>query len=317
MPCTTARSILRLPRAAGIRLAWLALALVLAAAVLAAVPAPASLQAPEQVADGVQLFRVTDPELLTPPGPISVQALRLDPKRVELRTALAGERLPMKATVEEIARRDGALAAINAGFFVVASGRAAGFLKVDGLLISPSARPRGAVGILGRTWRRPMRLVFDQLAVGAPTAGQPRGRYAPRLGTSARDWASARHAVGGAGLLVKQGRNMTPDDWKREELAPGFTSMRHPRTVIGIDEAGAIWLVAVDGRNPLSSLGMDFGELQNLARRLALRDALNLDGGGSTTLVVRGEVVNRPSDPAGPRPVTDAILVFPRRARPR
>jgi exopolysaccharide biosynthesis protein len=40
--------------------------------------------------------------------------------------------------------------------------------------------------------------------------------------------------------------------------------------------------------------------------------ALNLDGGGSTTMVVRGEVVNRPSDPTGPRPVSDALLVVPR-----
>jgi exopolysaccharide biosynthesis protein len=43
--------------------------------------------------------------------------------------------------------------------------------------------------------------------------------------------------------------------------------------------------------------------------RLNLQDALNLDGGGSTTMVVNGRIVNKPSDPTGPRQVNDAILV--------
>jgi exopolysaccharide biosynthesis protein len=57
---------------------------------------------------------------------------------------------------------------------------------------------------------------------------------------------------------------------------------------------------------------MTFAELQRMADRLQLRDALNLDGGGSTTMVVTGRVVNRPSDPTGPRPVSDAIVVSKR-----
>jgi len=44
-----------------------------------------------------------------------------------------------------------------------------------------------------------------------------------------------------------------------------------------------------------------------------MRDALNLDGGGSTTMVVRGDVVNQPSDATGERPVGDALLIVPRR----
>jgi exopolysaccharide biosynthesis protein len=53
-----------------------------------------------------------------------------------------------------------------------------------------------------------------------------------------------------------------------------------------------------------------------LCDRLGLRDALNLDGGGSTTMVINGEIVNRPSDAAGPRPVSDAILVTLRQGSP-
>jgi exopolysaccharide biosynthesis protein len=72
------------------------------------------------------------------------------------------------------------------------------------------------------------------------------------------------------------------------------------------------WLITIDGRQPGRAIGMSFGELQALLARLGAIDALNLDGGGSTTMVVGGEVVNRPSDPTGPRPVSDAIIVIPR-----
>jgi exopolysaccharide biosynthesis protein len=54
---------------------------------------------------------------------------------------------------------------------------------------------------------------------------------------------------------------------------------------------------------------MTFSELTNLARRLNLVHALNLDGGGSTTMVVKGKIVNHPSDATGPRRVSDALIV--------
>jgi len=121
----------------------------------------------------------------------------------------------------------------------------------------------------------------------------------------------ARHIINGAGLLKREGINLT--DWKTEGLqGEGFTHTRHPRTLIGQDEAGTIWLAAIDGRQPDYSIGMTFDDLQRLADRLGLTDALNLDGGGSTTMAILGQVVNRPSDPVGARAVSDAIIVTPR-----
>ena len=79
--------------------------------------------------------------------------------------------------------------------------------------------------------------------------------------------------------------------------------------MIGTAGDGRIWLITVDGRNKALSLGMSFAELQTLIARVGLVDALNLDGGGSTTMVVKGAVVNRPSDPTGPRRVSDSIIV--------
>ena len=124
----------------------------------------------------------------------------------------------------------------------------------------------------------------------------------------AGEWSRANDIVGGAGLLARRGRYI--DDWTTEVLNVGFAETRHPRTMIGVASDNAVWLVAVDGRQPAHSAGMTLRELQTLARRLGLTDALNLDGGGSTTMWVDGEVVNRPSDAAGPRKVSDVLLVF-------
>jgi hypothetical protein len=121
-------------------------------------------------------------------------------------------------------------------------------------------------------------------------------------------WAKADDIVSGAGLLLWRGNDVT--DWAEEKLArEGFVDARHPRTLIGRDRDGDTWLVVVDGRQPERSVGMSLPELTDFARRIGLVDALNLDGGGSSTMVVKGEIVNRPSDPL-PRPVSDAIVVL-------
>jgi hypothetical protein len=130
-------------------------------------------------------------------------------------------------------------------------------------------------------------------------------------GVAASVFESARDIVNGAGLLRRGGQDLP--DWKAESLsAEGFVDTRHPRTLVGVDDRGFVWLIAVDGRQPGYALGMTFQELQSLTARLKLRDALNLDGGGSTTMVVKGAVVNRPSDATGARAVSDALIVKPR-----
>jgi len=128
-------------------------------------------------------------------------------------------------------------------------------------------------------------------------------------GRGPADFDQADHIVNGAGLLRLGGR--TPANWTTDEgLNPvTFLTARHPRTIVGVDRQGYIWLAAVDGRQVDRSVGMSFADLQRLCDRLELTDALNLDGGGSTTMVVKGAIVNSPSDAAGPRAVSDAILV--------
>jgi Phosphodiester glycosidase/SPOR domain len=90
-----------------------------------------------------------------------------------------------------------------------------------------------------------------------------------------------------------------------------FGQRRHPRTVAGIKGDGTILLVTIDGRKPGYSVGANFKESAQLLKSLGAVDAVNLDGGGSTTMTVHQKMVSSPSDPTGERPIGDGILLLP------
>ncbi len=120
-------------------------------------------------------------------------------------------------------------------------------------------------------------------------------------------------AIGGWPRIVREGKNTFRLEAEAEEAIPANTDRRHPRTAVGISkDRRKLYLVTVDGRQD-SSIGITLDELANLMIRFGAHDAINLDGGGSTTMVVNGRVVNSPSDPTGERPVSNALLVTMRR----
>jgi hypothetical protein len=88
-----------------------------------------------------------------------------------------------------------------------------------------------------------------------------------------------------------------------------FGVRRNPRTLAGVTRDGHLLLVAVDGRAPGYSDGLSFPESADLMRALGARDALNLDGGGSTTFTLGTTLLTRPSDATGERPNGDAIVL--------
>lgn len=90
-----------------------------------------------------------------------------------------------------------------------------------------------------------------------------------------------------------------------------FGVRRNPRTLAGVTAGGDLLLVAVDGRRPGYSVGASFEEEAGIMNALGTEEAVNLDGGGSTTMTVGEELVNRPSDPAGERPIGDAVVIRP------
>ncbi len=85
---------------------------------------------------------------------------------------------------------------------------------------------------------------------------------------------------------------------------------KHPRTAVGFTkDKKTVYLVTVDGRQPRLSVGLTLDELAEYMKNLGCWAALNLDGGGSTSMVVNGKVVNSPSDLLGPRTVANSLLV--------
>ena len=119
-----------------------------------------------------------------------------------------------------------------------------------------------------------------------------------------------REAVGGHPMLVRDGRVLPDVDSAGNA---GFRGV-NPRTAVGVGDAGRrLFLVTVDGRQPGFSVGISLRDLAELMRELGATDALNLDGGGSTTFVVADSVgaalrvANRPSDAQGPRAVGNAL----------
>jgi len=116
-------------------------------------------------------------------------------------------------------------------------------------------------------------------------------------------------ALGGLPRLLRAGKVAVETD---REGGKHFSEVRHPRTAIGFSaDSSKVFLVTVDGRQE-HSLGMTLYELADFMHSLGCAEALNLDGGGSTTMVVRGKIVNHPSDATGERPVGNALLLISR-----
>lgn len=113
-------------------------------------------------------------------------------------------------------------------------------------------------------------------------------------------------AIGGGAILLKDG-NIVFNNTGELPLSKEITEKKNPLTTIAIDNNDKIYLIVIDGRNPKSE-GMTYLELANYLKGIGMRDALTLDGGGSSQLVINGRVVNNPSD-GRERPIPNAIIV--------
>lgn len=117
-------------------------------------------------------------------------------------------------------------------------------------------------------------------------------------------WDLVEQAVGGGPWLLRGGSEFI--DFKDEGFSASFSSARHPRTALGLTADGKLLMVTVDGRQAISA-GVGLPDLSRLMKRLGAVDAINLDGGGSTTIAVRGMLLNSPSG-GEERPVANALV---------
>jgi hypothetical protein len=116
--------------------------------------------------------------------------------------------------------------------------------------------------------------------------------------------------IGGWPRILKDGRNVASDAPTVEGTISRNAEMRHPRTSIGFSrDSSTLFLLTVDGRSENSG-GMTLVELATMMRALGAWQAMNFDGGGSTTMVIEGAVVNKPSDTTGEREVGNVLAVI-------
>jgi hypothetical protein len=121
---------------------------------------------------------------------------------------------------------------------------------------------------------------------------------------------------GGPRLLRNRKMNITAfaEGFQKPENPESFYRFgdrRNPRTLMGVKADGTILLVTVDGRLPGYSVGANLEESAKIMKSLGATDAINLDGGGSTTMTIGSQLIMHPSDHTGERPVGDAILIIP------
>jgi hypothetical protein len=115
-------------------------------------------------------------------------------------------------------------------------------------------------------------------------------------------WPQVLDTVGGNPVLLRGGKTVF------RCTGNSYFCSRNPRTGIGVTKDGHLILAVVDGRRS-GSVGMTPGEFADLFKHLGAKSALNMDGGGSSTMYLRGTVRNVPSD--GPeRPVATSLLVL-------
>lgn len=114
-----------------------------------------------------------------------------------------------------------------------------------------------------------------------------------------------QHGIGGSPMLVKDGVVRVTD---QAELIDVNNTSRRARSALGYTADAIVLFLAVEGDNPPAAPGLTLAELAALLRELGCVGAINLDGGGSTSLVAGGRTTVRPSDGAE-RPVISAVLL--------
>jgi hypothetical protein len=115
--------------------------------------------------------------------------------------------------------------------------------------------------------------------------------------------------VGGWPRIVLNGKNIGLSVDSIEGTFPRFSAQRNPRSGVGLSmDSTTVYFLAVDGRQQ-SSAGMTLVEFADFMLSQGVFQGLNLDGGGSTTFVVEGNIMNTPSDATGERPVGNCLLL--------
>jgi exopolysaccharide biosynthesis protein len=236
----------------------------------------------------------TDLQYLNRKGqPMHVFILRanLRSKKLRLQLLTAGSTSKGRETLSNMIRKSmdsgKIIAGVNADFFNLETGIPMGILYKDGVALKDSfstGKQQQGLSWLGIQKKK------RQVVIGSKDSTRP----------------VLQDAAGGGVTLVKN-----------YVVVPQTIRAIHPRTAVGITGKQEALFVVVDGRNAAYSNGIDYTELSLLLQALGAKDAINLDGGGSSTFIIRNpnshqlEVRNKPSD-GSERPLSNAWIITTR-----
>lgn len=127
-----------------------------------------------------------------------------------------------------------------------------------------------------------------------------------KIDVSGFDWTKITQVTGGGPNLVTKG--LVATDSQAEGFDDALYNKRHPRTAVGVTVEGDIWFVVIDGRQTMSG-GATIDELARVMQRLGCMEAINLDGGGSSTMNIFNQLINRPGD-GKEREVASGIMFY-------
>ena len=224
----------------------------------------------------------------------NINILEINPRR-KVKMALGYETKTLKP-VADFAAESNAIAAINGGFFDVKNGGSVDLIKVDGIGLESNHLPKSGI----RVDHQKGALLFNN------------GMLSIAKWDGSADWETKLPGdimVAGPMLLYHKAMEQL-------DTASAFIKTRNPRTGVAVTK-NKILLITIDGRNE-NAAGVTIVEMAKIVKWLKAQDGINLDGGGSTTMWVKGttpnNVVNYPTDNKkwdheGARKVANVVLV--------
>jgi hypothetical protein len=240
---------------------------------------------------------------------------------ITTRVVMSDDETDNRETVSSFARDPGVCVAINGGYFNMSAtpARHGGLLVSNGLMLEPATSMVVRDSIRYPAVRAAIGFVNDNVEVTWVTTlggviftwpGPPAQRPGHPVDSldygAAAEWVVSDALSAGPALLS----NGTIKVTSNEEVFFGSSIPDiHPRSAAGKTADGALVLMVVDGRQDISR-GVYLEELATLMRSAGAVEALNLDGGGSSALVVNGALLNRPSGSTNEREVMSAIVTL-------
>ena len=266
---------------------------------------------------GIKIMKGRNDEL-----PINAWAAIIDPRDPDVHlNVIVSEDLDRRETLTQFSQNKKARVVVNGGYFLIdkTPTEHVGLLYVNNRTVAPATRSvlrnnkryftaRGALGFLDDggidiawvTSRNDSLFNFSE-----PVKNQPEEPVDSFDFSKAETW-EVDDAIHAGPVLMHDGKIRVTSN---EEVFFGSTIPDiHPRTAAGYRNSGELVLLVVDGRQ-VDSRGVDLQELAILMRDLGCVEAINLDGGGSSAMVVDGKLLNRPAGTTSQREVMSAIAV--------